>query len=104
MAGSSLHKRAGAVLRTLRDECRFTKPELAAALRVHGLGWTPHIIAQTESGVRKMLFSEAIVLADYFDIAVADFLGRARGTVCLADRVVLGTDAIRKLLGGAYAA
>lgn len=100
MAGYSLHKAVGAVLRTLRDECRFTKPELAAALRLHGLDWTPHVIASTESGVRKLLFCEAIVLADYFDVAVADLIGEKRVVFAVADRVALGAGAVRKLLGG----
>lgn len=99
MAASDFHRGVGARVRQLRDDCRMTKPELSMALRRYGLKWTPKLITDTESGVRKLLLCEAIVLAEYFDVTVAELVS-PQGSTHVVDRITFAAADILRLLGG----
>lgn len=65
----------GANVRTLRERAGMSKAQLARTLTEEGAPTVPQTVANIEAGTRKVLLSEAVILADVFGVKITDVAG-----------------------------
>lgn len=65
----------GANVRTLRERAGMSKAHLARTLTDEGVPTVPQTVANIEAGTRKVLLTEAVILAATFGVKVTDLAG-----------------------------